>query len=298
MITPKTIKDRLDEIVCSEENTDKLYSIFNSVDGNSLPLINISIDVGGFVIRQRINDTGKDFSKISDLSYPPASCCKRYGRANLPFHPVFYCSFFPGDPNAPYPRYITLLETSSFALDMNSVGIERSTCTRWDIIKKLNLIALHFSDNYKRSISDIEQIKLGWKNEIAKATINKDALDLVNYMSNEIAIKVKDEIEYFKIANFVFYLLYINNKTKQADGIIYPSVAAAGEGFNIALKTESVDNKLKFVSASLCYLIKDKLDAHLIIKNHSVGQKEDGTLMFKDREDYNGDTIEGINFIN
>lgn len=291
------IRDRLEKISSAEEKTDVLYSVFNSINGNSLPIIRFNIKKGAFVIRQRLNLTGSVFSSISELSYPPISCCKDYGRANIPFHPVFYCSFFPDDPNAPIPRYITLLETSSFAADVNTIGIERSTCSKWDIVEQLNLIALPFSDNYKDTITDIEEIKEGWKKVKAQDEINKDALELVEYMSNEISKKTEDNKEYFKIANFVHYLLHVNSTTKDADGIVYPSVAAAGKGFNMALKTEAVDNKLKFTTASLCFLIKDKLSAELKIKNHSVGQNDDGTIIFEERF-IDENSLKGLPFIN
>ena len=52
-------------------------------------------------------------------------------------------------------------------------------------------------------------------------------------MSNEIAKNITNNKDYFKIANFVNYLLYINIRTKDSDGIIFPSVAAEGQGFNV-----------------------------------------------------------------
>ena len=92
---------------------------------------------------------------------------------------------------------------------------------------------------------------------------------------------------------------YCNNKkTKNSDGIIFPSVAASGEGFNVVLKPESVDVKLKFGGASLCYLVKDGMKADLVVVNHSIGQNEDGTLIYEKEKDFDEKKYNGITFIN
>jgi hypothetical protein len=211
---------------------------------------------------------------------------------------MFYCCSFPSDYNAPEPRYTTLLETSKLIHEKESRGIERSTFSRWDVIKRLNLIALPFSTQYERTFYDISQIQEAWKRELSKVPVNKEALELVEYMSNEMASNVVTETNYFKTAHFVYYLLYVNDKTKDADGIIYPSVAAAGEGFNIALKPDAADNKLKFVVASLCYLVKDKMEATLYGVNHSIGSTSNGKLVFIPDDDFDISVCTGYNFIN
>lgn len=272
--------------------------ILGSIDDNLLPIIRFYIEEGSFVIRQRINPIGKELTHVSQLSYPPSDCCYEYGRANLPGHSMFYCCSFATDIDAPEPRYTSLLETSKFVWDKSSKGIERSTCTRWDVVKKLNLLALPFSSNYERTFSDIVQIQNKWNVEKQKVDINQDALDLINYMSDEIAKDVDNPMKYFKIANFIYYVLYINKKTKDSDGIIYPSVAAGGEGFNIVLKPGAVDKKLRFYGASLCYLIKDKMKAELHVVNHAIGCSDDGTLKYVSQEDFDIRVCDGYDFIN
>lgn len=291
------LKDKLNNISCKEEDLVELYSIFNSIDEYSIPVIRYYLEKDTYVIRQRINLKGKDFMHISELSYPPIICCSSYGRANIPYHPMFYCCSFATDIKAPIPRYTTLLETSSFIKDTASRGIERTTCSRWDVIEKLNLLALPFSSKYERTFYDIVQIQKEWDAEVKKAGINRDALDLIDYMSEEIAKNTNDEMGYFKIANFVYYLLYLNSKTKESDGIIFPSVAAAGEGFNVVLKPEAVDKKLRFFVASLCYLIKDGMKASLQVVNHSINN-EYGDLIYIPQEDFDFHVCDGYEFIN
>ncbi len=294
----ENISQKLNKISPVEENTDELFSIFNSVDGYALPFVIFNIQAGSFVVRQRINLKGKDFNYISELSYPPNYCCNTYGRANIPFHSMFYCCSFSMNNNSPLPRYIALQETSSFLKDTNSIGIERSTCSRWDVVQQLDVLALPFSANYDRTIADIEQIKIEWNSIFNDVNIDKSALELVNYMSDEIAKDSRSAIDYFKIANFIYFLLYLNENTMSFDGLIYPSVAAGGEGFNMVLKPETVDGKLKFNAASLCYLIKNGIKAELYPINQSVGCNLDGSLIYVPHKDFDNSKCDGLSFIN
>lgn len=290
------IKERLKNLMPSDEYIGELYSLFNSVSENTLPLIKVTIEKGAYVLRQRINKSGKYYKSIPELSYPPS--VEHYGRANVPGHPMFYCCLFSMNPENVRPRLVTLLETSKFVWNKENVGIERTTCSKWDVIEKLDLISLPFSSNYERPIVEIKSIQEDWNQKIKDADVNEDALALIDYMSEEIAKTSNQESDYFIIANFIYYILYINEKTKWADGIIYPSVEAAGEGFNLALKPEVVDKKLKFGVASLHYLVKNKEDARLDMINHSTGQNSDGSLIFEKETDFNEDNYKNFIFVN
>ncbi|MBR6198102.1 MAG: hypothetical protein IKQ72_10935 [Bacteroidaceae bacterium] len=291
----KKINEKLDGI---ENNLEELYSIFNSINWSVLPLILFSLEKGAFVIRQRINPEGKELSLVSEMSYPPHTCCKEYGRANIPFHPMFYCCSFNGNFDSTLPRIVSLLETSSFVKNKDTVGVERSTCSKWKVIEKLELLALPFSEKYSNPNLYIKQIQEEWNDVKQQKNIDSQALELVEYMSDEIAKEITENEKYFKIANFVYFLLYMNNMTCKYDGVVYPSVAAEGDGLNIVLKPECVDKKLKFDCASLCYLNKNREEANVIVVNHSTSKKEDGVLLFEKRSDFNEEDFKNVHFVN
>ncbi len=298
------ITEVLDNIISSTENTERLYKIFESIGNNELPIIKIQMDKGHPLIRQRINNKGEDFTKISDLYCPPAHCLKEYGRANIPYKPMFYACCFSMDSTAYIPRMITLMETSSFLRNKESSGIERATFSKWCTNSKLELLVLPFSKHYKKACKDIIYIQELWKSQIEKQKTNEKAKELIDYMSNEISKHFSSSNEYFKIANFINYLLYINEETKKADGIIYPSVYAEGNGFNIAIKKESADKKLDFIGASKCYLIKRKDISWIITANHSSTEISDGILTYIPKEYSKEEFLEiksltqGLDFIN
>lgn len=278
------LSDSLRTYNIQEGNLDKLYGIFKSVNDYDIPIVRYTIYPGSRLIRQRINPKGKEFYSISELNYPPAICLSKYGRVNLPYQSMFYACSFPNinDADVPYPRMVSLLETSSFFKDKNSVGIERATVSRWDVTETLNLIALPFWEEYKRPCPDILSFVKSWHDLIQDVSINSDGLELIQYMSKEISKNFSFDREYMIIANFVNYLLNVNMKTKDSDGIIYPSVPAQGGGFNVAIKPNVVDTKIRFVGASLCHLLKKRDQSYIAIMKDSH-MNSDGTLSYTDR---------------
>lgn len=263
---------------------DELYGIFRSVNDYDIPIVRYIIYPSSGLIRQRINPHGKEFYSISELNYPPAICLPKYGRVNLPYQSMFYaCSFT--DTNSvdvPFPRIVSLLETSSFFKDKDSVGIERATVSRWEVTKPLNLIALPFVDEYRRPCPEVLNFTKSWHDIMQDVSVNPNGLELIQYMSNEISKDFASDHEYMIIANFVNYLLNVNMKTKDSDGIIYPSVPAQGGGFNVAIKPNAADTKIRFVGASLCHLLKQRDESYVAIMK-DAHLNPDGTLTYTDR---------------
>ena len=57
-------------------------------------------------------------------------------------------------------------------------------------------------------------------------------------------------------ATTINYILYHSTAADDFDGVIYPSVWGAGEGMNICLKKETVDECVHFQTASVQYIDK------------------------------------------
>lgn len=296
------ITDSLNKIDNSKQNTDELYKVFHSIDERSIPIIRFFLGKDEFVLRQRINEKNKQFESVSDLTYPPYTMCRSYGRANTPYNSMFYCCWETPKPAALYPRILALLETSTLLKDNVSKGIERSTLSKWIIKKPLELLMMPFSE-YQRPNPMIAKIQETWDKGVKSEKVNEEGLELMNYMSKELCREAPDNLSYFKIANFIYYLLFINEKTKNVDGIIYPSVPAAGEGFNIVLKPTNVEEKLQFDMASQMFLYKDGNDSYFKIMNRSIGKDANGKLIFnpmpvdKD-ENEKMRKYEGLSFVN
>ena len=279
------IIEMLDAINVADENTEELYEIFRMVEDFDFSVIRFVIYSGSGLIRQRVNKKGEEYDKISELNYPPLNCVTGYERANVPYQPMFYACSFPTDykdEKTPPPRVVSLQETSSFYRDKAASGIERSTVSRWEVVTDLKLVALPFLADYSMACKDIMTIKEEWNKAVEDNTLNQEGLELVEYMAREIGKTFNSNVEYFKIANFVNYLLNVNEKTKDADGIIYPSVPAAGSGFNVAIKPSVVDKKIRFVGAGLCHLLKKGEQSYLHVMKQSVSV-ENGVITYEDK---------------
>lgn len=266
------ITDLLNAIDVTKENTEELYGIFRMVEDYNLPVIRFFLYSGSGLVRQRVNKKDEEFNKVSELYYPPALCITRYERANLPYQPMFYACSFPGDYDDgknPPPRIIALQETSSFFKDKASCGIERCTVSRWEVVEDLELVAMPFLADYKMPCDMILQIKNAWSQGLQSNVVNAEGKELIEYMADEIGKEFKTNVEYFKVANFVNYLLNVNEKTQNVDGIIYPSVPAGGAGFNVAIRPSVADKKIKFVGASLCHLLKNGEQSYLCVMNET-----------------------------
>lgn len=299
------IRQELDRITTPDPiGLRELYNVFLSVPDFEIPIVRYSISTESSLIRQRVNQNGKSFKNIDELYYPPSSVTPME-RANLPGNPMFYACSFPSEitDQSPIPRIIALEETSSFMRDTTQSGIERATVSRWDVIAQIELIALPYIGTYSRACPDLLRVKEEWKKAISQGVVSHNALELVNYMAEEISKDFSDRNQYFKIANFVHYLLRINQKTRDADGIIYPSVPAQGAGFNVAIKPESADAKIRFSNASECHLLKKGMKMTVIPVSDAIVD-EYGRIAFKDRnftpEDraFYLDNSIGLNFVN
>lgn len=241
---------------------------------------------------------------MSELSYPPINVTPME-RANLPGHPMFYACTFPSEINkrAPIPRFIALEETSSFMRDKTKSGIERATVSRWSVTKQIELIALPYMGTYERECLDLLKIRKEWKEVIKQCVVPRAALDLVHYMAKEISKDFTRKEQYFKIANFVYYLLNTNKKTNNAHGIIYPSVPAKGAGFNVAIKPEVVNSRIKFSNASICHLIKNGMQMS-VVSTSDAKVDQFGNMTFVDRifskeeEQSYKEEIKGLSFVN
>lgn len=262
------ITEMLNAIDCKKENTDELYSIFRSVDEHSLPIVRVELPRSSTFVRQRPNPCIGAYDSIQELRYPPY-LVTGYGRANIPYNPMFYCCACSNSVSNKETLLLgtSLLETSKFARDIMGNGIERLTASIWSCDRNLSLVAIPFSDTLKSPCSEICCVQKQWKSMLKNVEVSPDGLELIEYMSEEISRELKG-YEYFKISNFVYWLLYHNGKTCHADGIIYPSIKSQGECFNIALKPSVVDEAMSIRDVVECQISKRMLDTKIRVTQY------------------------------
>lgn len=258
------IQEALDLLNKNEEPLCELYSIFNSVK-TSLPILALKIPQNRNIIRVRINlPYDRKFSNIAQLKEPPSENTG-YQRANVPGIPMFYASVLSHTDSIEgknlTPRIVTIYETSTFAKNTDSLGIERVTFSSWSTVDELKLFALP-SMNYVKPCEEVKCFVQQSDLLLQKYTFTEDAIALAKAMSLELSKEFPNGgTQYFIIANFVQWFLSKNN---EFDGIIYPSVQLKGEGLNIAIKPNVAEQKLRFMAAAEYDLYKRGAESKLV----------------------------------
>ena len=95
----------------------------------------------------------------------------------------------------------------------------------------------------------------------------------------------------------------INPMTKDADGLLYPSVPAGGLGYNVVVKPEVVDKYISFENASLCYLAKKRKQMLVMNVNHAIVDNDkiiyiDDIPNKEAHEKYFNELADGLSFVN
>ena len=235
-----------------------LYKCFYSI-GRPV-VIPVCISKGKSIIRVRINDNDKFFDDIYELSYPPCGKSKLM-RASLPGHPMFYGALYSGipNPNHPYPRIITLYETSELLSAPEFSGCQMVTYSKWTLKKDIYVFALPISNNYMEYTYEAINIQKCWidiKTNIAPT----DAI-ISNFFGDLIAKDGTNSI-YTVTANLINYIL--NDKKMNYQGVVYPTRPLNGAGLNIAITPQTVDDNCFLESAATNIFVKQNTNAELL----------------------------------
>jgi len=212
---------------------EKAFLSFRNIQ--HLPVFTYKVPRGSWIFRTRTHDNQNYFSKISEISYPKNEFVKKYARLNRPFQSLFY-----GSENRPT-SYIELAEYWAEGKKMGEVL--QVTIGIWEFQRDVNLLVIPKPKKEDRK-TDAEKIYgemfddfliKGGLTEFGK--INSRII--FEYMSKEMGKPAKKDIKtYIITSSFANIMLHNTN----VDGILYPSVPFGGNGYNIGLRRDLVDN--------------------------------------------------------
>jgi hypothetical protein len=192
------------------------------------------------------NDRFWNKERISFNPYP-----SNYGRANLPNKPIFYGSITTEKEyskrllnendefqNTVHGYFLNVLECSEILGSLEKEGKEFFTIGMWEVKEDIEVIVIH--DENDRNHLSIE-LKIACKNFFNQLSEDRKELftSLHSFLSKEFSKKVlpENENQYKISANFSQHIIDIG-----LSGILYPSVKAEGEGFNVALNPKLFEN--------------------------------------------------------
>lgn len=218
-------------------------------------IIPYTIFAGSKIIRSSTNDTKEFHESVSRLNYPPIKFA-RTDRASIKGKPMFYGTVFTSasEKNNAYPRIFSAMETTDILRHFQGEGKVFTTQSLWLPDRDLHLFAFPFSKTYKRPCDEVIYQWKMWDEKLSQHW-PVEYCEFSEFIGNLMAQESYSCL-YDITATTINYILYHSTAADDFDGVIYPSVWGAGEGMNICLKKETVDECVHFQTASVQYIDK------------------------------------------
>ena len=241
-------------ILTGEYDPFVIYEILSHYQDHPA-IIQCRILSGSKIIRSSTNDAKEFHESVSRLSYPPENYA-RTDRASLKGKPMFYGTVFTtaAQKNNAYPRIFSAMETTDLLRDFQIKGQLFTTQSLWLPDRDLQLFAFPFSKKYKRACDEVKMQRNIWENKLSHYW-PKEYVDFSEYMGDLIA-EENHSCLYEITARTIDYILNDSTAASELDGVMYPSIWSEGEGMNICLKKEVVDECVHFQEASVQYINK------------------------------------------
>lgn len=206
--------------------------------------------------------SGSGYISKSDLSYKPQKFNKECQRASTPNNTMFYGTIVEEGRPIEETRLIAASECSSLLRGgIDTSGIEKITFGRWQVIKDIDLVSIVHKDIFSNVENNalLKELHRGYEEFIKKSPdIEANNNFIARFFAEEYSKEnITNDFDYFLSAVFSEFVAY----DLGYDGVMYPSVQAGGQiGFNVAIKPEAVDNKMRLdiVGESTLYKNKDK----------------------------------------
>lgn len=273
----KKVLDDLKNLDLAEYPSEKIQDLFSKF--GTIALVVVNLHKGKSVMRARPNFENERFENKSEYSYKPQKFNTTYQRASTPNQTMFYATLIPdkievGELNNM--RIIGVAETIPLLRDISKSGYQKISFGRWVVMEDLNLIAViqkdsfYSSSNYTKELADAFQLFL----DTIPKEIAEKSLEISTFLADEFA---KEEIN--TDSDYMISAMFAEHITKRGyDGVIYPSVRVAGQGFNIAI-TPDATKKLQLRVAGECSIYKVK--EHTIIDNDAIVELTGSEIDFK-----------------
>lgn len=241
MITDKLSKlrefsSKLDRIPYST-----IYNLLKKVDLGQL--VGTKIPSNSLIIRARISEK-EEFTKVKQLSYKCDPT--KYGRANRIKFPVFYGSYTPVTKDnflntvvSSYMELIEILRNKEMPVDTKELSL---TLGIWKVKSEMPVASIIYDKEYLRKNRHV----LGLYDLFLKNCNVKDKL-ILEFISEEFAKAEINSNNDYKISA-AFSELFFEKNYYKIGALLYPSVRAQGESFNVAIRPYFVKRYLQLDS--------------------------------------------------
>ena len=286
------IIEKFKQLDLSKYPYTEIKGLFNKV--GPVGAVIVTFHKGKSVMRARPNGDKERFEKKADFSFKPQEFNKTYQRASTPNETMFYATSVPDkleEGELDNMRIIGITETIPMLRDKSKSGFQKISFGRWVVQEDLNLMAIvHHESYYKESNYTRELVNAykGFIEQYPKELIDK-SLKFQDYLASEFAKEdIRADYDYMISAIFTEIIT-----AQGLDGILYPSVRTAGQGFNIAI-TPKATEKLALYVAGECSIYKFK--DQIVVGNDAIVELDGKQTEFKliDKENHEQLLLEKI----
>lgn len=231
----------------------------------------------------RLRRLSKTFNEklISEYSYPPNHYVKTYQRANIPYHPVFYCSDNPSTAIMETVRGEERLRT-----DIVYYMSEWETKDDQDIRICPFIFDNVSEDNPYRRLTEINKIKLFETLKVHTDEEKNSMLQILSFLSNLFIYQ-----DSYVVSSYLAHINLYANHNYRPDLFIYPSAQTERKTVNFAFHPNSVIEKLKLKRVYKMRLTHYNENTKAFTVSISwVGENNNGIISWKQ---VNPDTTEG-----
>jgi hypothetical protein len=246
----------LKKIDLTKNSVEEINQLINKI--GALPIMRTEYEKGKIFDRAvRINVDEADFNTRSRLSYAPAEYNTNYLRASTPENTMFYGSVLKDNytiDDHSNTRITACCETSELLRD-NSIpeGERLMIIGTWEVQEFMTLATI-FDPSKEYVIDYLQKIKNDYLILLKQnPELETKGIEYLKFLANEFSkdVKTGNNHEYYISA-----LLSTLMSNTGLDGVLYPSVRAAGIGLCTAIHPRVAD-KLKLISVRKCLLKKE-----------------------------------------
>lgn len=285
MLDVNAIIGELKKLDYSKNPYDKTKELLSSL--GKFGFIEIILHATNEFIRARPLNDGEEIKVAADLSYKPQKYNTTYQRASTPNNTMFYAGLvqpeFTPDGFLAMGRLIGMLESMPFMRDKTSKAVKKIAFGKWVNTRDMKLAAIVYDDQFAKRNPKTEFLYDAFNEHVKDVPEYEKSLAVTSYLASEFAKEViKNHLDYMISA--VFSEITIE---KGFHGVLYPSVRTSGQGLNVAVHPDFVEEYMELRSAGECTVYKN--GDHSIVLNDTVsiiprGQKELKLKPFDDPE--------------
>lgn len=246
----------LKRIDLAQNSVEEINQLLNQI--GPLPIMRSEYHKGKIFDRAvRIKENEADFNTKARLSYAPVKYNVNYLRASTPENTMFYGSVLKDNftvEDRGYSRITACCETSELLRD-NSIpkGERLMIIGSWEVQETITLATI-FDLTKEYEIDYLQKIKTDYLAMLKQnPELENKGIEYLKFLAKEFSKDVKNGNNQEYHISALFSTLISNTGV---DGVLYPSVRAAGIGLCVALHPKVAD-KLKLISVRKCRLKKE-----------------------------------------